>query len=189
MYYLLPTTQKVKKFTEFVSKSIPKFISIIWKNVGWIRGLPFMNFNKLEVKNKNTNLYCIFYILFIRNQRKNWLPNKYRFRPFSSLIVLVRDWLAVTTSWTVWLAMAVPPTTARPCLQARCLSATRLPSSGIVGTGKGKFTDNNQRAGNDWHGPFQSCVATGLPGEGKKKKLCFDFCAKEGNRGTDDDGQ
>jgi hypothetical protein len=29
-----------------------------------------MNLNKLDVKNKNTNLYCIFYILFIRNQRK-----------------------------------------------------------------------------------------------------------------------
>ena len=70
MYYLLPTTQKVEKITEFVSESIPKFISIIWENVGWIWGLPFMNLNKLDVKNKNTNLYCIFYILFIRNQRK-----------------------------------------------------------------------------------------------------------------------
>jgi hypothetical protein len=29
-----------------------------------------MNLNKLDFKNKNTNLYCIFYILFIRNQRK-----------------------------------------------------------------------------------------------------------------------
>jgi hypothetical protein len=29
-----------------------------------------MNLNKLDVKNKNTNLYCILYILFIRNQRK-----------------------------------------------------------------------------------------------------------------------
>jgi hypothetical protein len=29
-----------------------------------------MNHNKLDIKNKNTNLYCIFYILFIRNQRK-----------------------------------------------------------------------------------------------------------------------
>ena len=85
MYYLLPTTQKVEKITEFISESIPKFISIIWENIGWIWGLPFMNLNKLDVKNKNTNLYCIFYILFIRNQRKNWLPNKYRFRPFSSL--------------------------------------------------------------------------------------------------------
>jgi hypothetical protein len=70
MYYLLPTTQKVKKFTEFVSKSIPKFISIIWENIGWIWDLPFMNLNKLDVKNKNIILYCIFYILFIRNQRK-----------------------------------------------------------------------------------------------------------------------
>ena len=87
MYYLLPTTQKVEKITEFVSESIPKFISIIWENIGWIWGLPFMNLNKLDVKNKNTNLYCIFYILFIRNQRKNWLPNKYRFRPFSSLVL------------------------------------------------------------------------------------------------------
>jgi hypothetical protein len=86
MYYLLPTTQKVEKITEFVSESIPKFISIIWENVGWIWGLPFMNLNKLDAKNKNTNLYCIFYFLFIRNQRKNWLPNKYRFRPFSSLL-------------------------------------------------------------------------------------------------------
>jgi hypothetical protein len=85
MYYLFSTTQKVEKFTEFVSESIPKFISIIWENVGWIWGLPFMNLNKLDIKNKNTNLYCIFYILFIHNQRKNWLPNKYRFRPFSSL--------------------------------------------------------------------------------------------------------
>jgi hypothetical protein len=47
-----------------------------------------MNLNKLDVKNKNTNLYCVFYVLFIRNQRKNWLPNKYRFRPFSSLSYL-----------------------------------------------------------------------------------------------------
>ena len=86
MYYLLPITQKVEKITEFVSESIPKFICIIWENIGWIWGLPFMNLNKLDVKNKNTNLYCIFYILFIRNQRKNWLPNKYRFRPFSSLL-------------------------------------------------------------------------------------------------------
>jgi hypothetical protein len=30
-----------------------------------------MNLNKLDVKNKNTNLYCKFYILFVRNQRKN----------------------------------------------------------------------------------------------------------------------
>jgi hypothetical protein len=29
-----------------------------------------MNLYKLDVKNKNTNLYYIFYILFIRNQRK-----------------------------------------------------------------------------------------------------------------------
>jgi hypothetical protein len=29
MYYLLPTIQKVEKITEFVSESIPKFISII----------------------------------------------------------------------------------------------------------------------------------------------------------------
>jgi hypothetical protein len=29
-----------------------------------------MNLNKLDVKNKNTNLYYIFYILFIHNQRK-----------------------------------------------------------------------------------------------------------------------
>jgi hypothetical protein len=30
-----------------------------------------MNLNKLDGKNKNTNLYCIFYILFVHNQRKN----------------------------------------------------------------------------------------------------------------------
>jgi hypothetical protein len=30
-----------------------------------------MNLNKLDVKNKNTNLYYIFDILFIRNQSKN----------------------------------------------------------------------------------------------------------------------
>jgi hypothetical protein len=70
MYYLLPTTQKVEKITEFISESIPKFISIIWENIGWIWGLSFMNLNKMDVKNKNTNLYCIFYILFIHNQRK-----------------------------------------------------------------------------------------------------------------------
>jgi hypothetical protein len=29
MYYLLYITQKVEKITEFVSESIPKFISII----------------------------------------------------------------------------------------------------------------------------------------------------------------
>jgi hypothetical protein len=29
-----------------------------------------MNLYKLNVKNKNTNLYCRLYILFIRNQRK-----------------------------------------------------------------------------------------------------------------------
>jgi hypothetical protein len=29
-----------------------------------------MNLYKLDVKNMNTNLYCRFYILFIRNQRK-----------------------------------------------------------------------------------------------------------------------
>jgi hypothetical protein len=29
MYYLLSKTQKVEKITEFVSESIPKFISII----------------------------------------------------------------------------------------------------------------------------------------------------------------
>jgi hypothetical protein len=70
MYYLLSTTQKVEKITEFVSGSIPKFISIIWENIGWIWCLPFMNTYKLDVKNKNTNLYYRFYILFIRNQRK-----------------------------------------------------------------------------------------------------------------------
>jgi hypothetical protein len=47
-----------------------------------------MNLNKLDVKNKNTNLYCIFYILFIRKTTKNWLPKKYRFRPFSSLTMM-----------------------------------------------------------------------------------------------------
>jgi hypothetical protein len=30
---LLPTTQKVEKITEFVSESIPKFISIICENI------------------------------------------------------------------------------------------------------------------------------------------------------------
>jgi hypothetical protein len=29
-----------------------------------------MNIYKLNVKNKNTNIYSIFYILFIRNPRK-----------------------------------------------------------------------------------------------------------------------
>jgi hypothetical protein len=29
-----------------------------------------MNLYKVNVKNKNINLYCTFYILFIRNQRK-----------------------------------------------------------------------------------------------------------------------
>jgi hypothetical protein len=29
MYYLLPTTRNVEKITEFISESIPKFISII----------------------------------------------------------------------------------------------------------------------------------------------------------------
>jgi hypothetical protein len=29
-----------------------------------------MNLYKLDVKNKNTNLYCRLYIQFIRNQRK-----------------------------------------------------------------------------------------------------------------------
>jgi hypothetical protein len=29
-----------------------------------------MNLNKMDVKNKITNLYYILYILFIRNQRK-----------------------------------------------------------------------------------------------------------------------
>jgi hypothetical protein len=85
MYYLLPTTQKVEKITEFVSESIPKFVSIICENIGWIWGLPFMNLNKLYVKNKNTNLYCIFYITIKEKWLKNWLPNKYRFWPFSSL--------------------------------------------------------------------------------------------------------
>jgi hypothetical protein len=87
MYYLLLTTQKVEKITEFVSEFIPKFISIIWENIGWIWGLPFMNLNKLDVKNKNTNLYCIFYITIKEKRLKNWLPNKYRFRSFSSLPV------------------------------------------------------------------------------------------------------
>jgi hypothetical protein len=96
MYYLLPTTQKVEKITEFVSESIPKFIYIIWENIGWIWCLFFMNLYKLNVKNKNTNLYYRFYILFIRNQRKMILPNKYRFRPFSSLRV------GRTHQWLCW---------------------------------------------------------------------------------------
>jgi hypothetical protein len=29
MYYFLPTTQNIEKITEFISESIPKFISII----------------------------------------------------------------------------------------------------------------------------------------------------------------
>jgi hypothetical protein len=33
MYYLLPTTQKVEKITEFISESIPKFISIFLKKI------------------------------------------------------------------------------------------------------------------------------------------------------------
>jgi hypothetical protein len=56
MYYLLPTTQKVEKITEFVFESIPKFISIIWGNIGWIWGLPFMNLNRNDVfHDKETN--------------------------------------------------------------------------------------------------------------------------------------
>ena len=72
LFYVLfaPYNKKPDKFTEFVSESIPKFISIIWENIGWIWGLSFMNLYKLDVKNKNTNLYYRFYILFIRNQRK-----------------------------------------------------------------------------------------------------------------------
>jgi hypothetical protein len=70
MYYLLLTTRDVEKITEFISESISKFISIIWENIGWIWGLPFMNLYKLNIKNKNTNLYYRLYILFIRNQRK-----------------------------------------------------------------------------------------------------------------------
>ena len=69
LFYVLfaPYNTKSWKITEFISESIPKFISIIWENVGWIWGLPFMNLYKLDVKNKNTNLYCRLYILFIRN--------------------------------------------------------------------------------------------------------------------------
>jgi hypothetical protein len=52
-----------------------------------------MNLYKLDVRNKNTNLYGRFYILFIRNQRKNWLPNKYRFPPFSS-VGTGQEWVA-----------------------------------------------------------------------------------------------
>jgi hypothetical protein len=32
---------------------------------------------KLNAKNKNINLYSWFYILFIRNQSKNWYLSKY----------------------------------------------------------------------------------------------------------------
>jgi hypothetical protein len=49
-----------------------------------------MSLYKLNVINKNTNLYSALYIhLFaIKEKRsKNWLPNKYRFRPFSSLVL------------------------------------------------------------------------------------------------------
>jgi hypothetical protein len=34
MYYLVPTTQIAEKIIEFVSESMPKFISIIYKNIG-----------------------------------------------------------------------------------------------------------------------------------------------------------
>jgi hypothetical protein len=34
MYYLLHTTKKVKKNSEFILGSLPNFISIVWKNIG-----------------------------------------------------------------------------------------------------------------------------------------------------------
>jgi hypothetical protein len=67
MYYLVSTTQIVEKITEFVSESIPKFISIFKKIYDEFKVLSFMNLYKLDVKNKNTNLYGRFYILFIHN--------------------------------------------------------------------------------------------------------------------------
>ena len=69
LFYALfaPYNKKSEKNTEFVSESIPNFISIIWENIGWIWGLPFLNLYKLNAQNKNTNLYTRFYILFIRN--------------------------------------------------------------------------------------------------------------------------
>jgi hypothetical protein len=77
LFYVLfaPYNTKVEKIIEFVSESISKFIYIIWKNIVWIWGLPFMNLNKLNIKNKNTNLYCIFYILFIYNKKFNYQIN------------------------------------------------------------------------------------------------------------------
>jgi hypothetical protein len=48
MFYFLPTTQKVEKFTEFISESIPKFISIILeKNMMHLR---FTFYESLEVE-------------------------------------------------------------------------------------------------------------------------------------------
>jgi hypothetical protein len=37
-----------------------------------------MNLYKLDVKNKNTKLYCRFYILFIYNQKKTIKKTDYR---------------------------------------------------------------------------------------------------------------
>jgi hypothetical protein len=73
-----------------------------------------MNIYKLDVKNKNTNLYGRFYILFIRNQRKttkNWLLNKYRFRLFSSLLPLLICSYYAAEAWCfvfvlAWLSAA-----------------------------------------------------------------------------------
>jgi hypothetical protein len=128
MYYLLPTTRNVEKITEFISESIPKFISIIWENIWWIWCLPFMNLYKLDVKNKNTNLYCRFYILFIRNQRKmtkKWLPNKYRFHrfhpygqahPLPYSPVAVDDWTSLSSALPLLSLWHMGPTWPIPLL-------------------------------------------------------------------------
>jgi hypothetical protein len=73
LFYVLFASYNNKKSwknTKFVFESIPNFISIIWENIRWFLGLTFMNLYKINVINKNTNLYSALYILFIRNQWK-----------------------------------------------------------------------------------------------------------------------
>ena len=74
-----------------------------------------MNLYKLNAQNKNTNLYTRFYILFIRNKKKrpkNYLPNNYRFRPFSLLGGVTR-----------WGVTRLPRKTHRGLRKVACIGA------------------------------------------------------------------
>lgn len=76
-----PNNNKKWKISEFVYESVTNQIVYLIRymiNLSFI----FMNFYELNTKNKDINLHCGFYILFIHNQTKKINQMNIYFQPF-----------------------------------------------------------------------------------------------------------